>query len=78
MTRAPAPKIVAGIVLGLLIVWGAGSAYRAYLDRWQGDLRAPLIAGSIAGIVFIIAGGLIIRRADRPGGGARTRDGLGR
>ena len=51
--------------------WAAVEAYRTYLGRWPGGLRAPLIAGSVAGIALIIAATSIVMWQDRAKGPAR-------
>jgi len=41
-------------VLGAFVVVGTGLAYRAFIDRWEGDVRAPLIAAAMAGVAFFV------------------------
>jgi len=41
--------------LGVFVVVGTGTVYRAFVDRWEGDLRAPLIAAAMAGIAFFVS-----------------------
>ena len=44
-----------GRFLGLcLVVVGTGLVYRAFVDRWEGDARAPLIAAGMAGITYFV------------------------
>ena len=41
-------------VLGAFVIVGTGLVYRAFVDRWEGDVRAPLIAAAMAGIAFFV------------------------
>jgi hypothetical protein len=44
-----------GRILGLcVVVVGTGLVYRAFIDRWEGDVRAPLIAAGMAGIAYFV------------------------
>ena len=56
------------VILGL---WAGAEVYRSYLDHWRGSLRAPLVAGSVAGIAFIIVGTAIVKIQDREADRAR-------
>ena len=58
-----------GRILGLcVVVVGTGLVYRAFVDRWEGDARAPLIAAGMAGIAYfvltLLIGSWIERRED--------------
>ena len=46
-----------GRILGLCprVVVGTGLVYRAFVDRWEGDAKAPLIAAGMAGIAFFVS-----------------------
>jgi hypothetical protein len=41
-------------VIGAFIVVGTGLVYRAFIDRWEGDVRAPLVAAGMAGITYFV------------------------
>jgi hypothetical protein len=71
MTGRRAAKLALWLIPGVPVAWAIVEAYRAYLDHWQGSLRAPLIAGSIAGIAFIIVGTAIVTWRDRANRNAR-------
>jgi hypothetical protein len=54
MTRSKRGRILGLSVLCALVVVWTGLAYRAFVDRWEGDVRAPLIAAAMAGIAFFV------------------------
>ena len=54
MTRRKWRRYLGLSVLGAFVVVGTGTLYRAFIDRWEGDLRAPLIAAAMAGIAFFV------------------------
>jgi hypothetical protein len=75
MTSRWAARLALWLIPGVLFAWASVEAYRAYLNHWHGSLRAPLIAGSLAGIAFIVVGTAIVtwqdraaKRKARPGG----------
>ena len=78
MMRPCAAKYLILTLFAGLLVWGTSEAYRAYVNHWQGDLRAPLILGSLAGIAFIISGSCLVSRSGKQCEEARARDSLGR
>ena len=49
-----------------MVVAGTGLVYRAFIDRWEGDVKAPVIAAGMAGITYfvliVIIGSWIERR----------------
>jgi len=54
MTRREKVRNVILLVLGAFIVVGTGLVYRAFIDRWEGDVRAPLVAAAMAGITYFV------------------------
>jgi hypothetical protein len=54
MMRRTRGRILGLCVLGAIVVVGTGFAYRAIVDRWEGDVRAPLIAAAMAGVAFFV------------------------
>jgi hypothetical protein len=54
MTRRKWGRDLGLSVLGAFVVVGTGTVYRAFIDRWEGDLRAPLIAAAMSGIAFFV------------------------
>ena len=52
-------------VLGAFVVVATGKVYRAFIDRWEGDLRAPLIAAAMSGIAFFVSALLALSWAER-------------
>ncbi|WP_435006070.1 hypothetical protein P12x_003739 [Tundrisphaera lichenicola] len=73
MSHRWASRAMLWLIPVALFAWAAFETYRAYLDHWEGSLRAPLIAGAVAGIAFVIAGTTIVTLQDRAEGGqART------
>jgi hypothetical protein len=54
MTRSKRGRNLGLSVLGAFVVVGTGLVYRAFVDRWEGDVRAPLIAAAMAGIAFFV------------------------
>jgi len=52
-------------VLGAFVVVGTGTVYRAFIDRWEGDLRAPLIAAGMAGVAFFVSTLIALSWAER-------------
>jgi len=54
MTRREKVRNVILFVLGAFIVVGTGLVYRAFIDRWEGDVRAPLVAAAMAGITYFV------------------------
>jgi hypothetical protein len=54
MTRTTRGRVLGLSVLGAFVVVGTGLVYRAFVDRWEGDVRAPLIAAAMAGIAFFV------------------------
>jgi len=65
MTRREKVRNVSLLVLGAFVVVGTGMAYRAFVDRWKGDVRAPLIAATFAGIAFFVSTVLTLSWAER-------------
>jgi hypothetical protein len=65
MTRREKVRIVSLLVLGAFVVVGTGMTYRAFVDRWKGDPRAPLIAATFAGIAFFVSTVLTLSWAER-------------
>jgi hypothetical protein len=55
MTRKRAVTLVGLVILGVLVVGGTATAYRATIEHWQGDPRGTLIAAAIVGISFFIS-----------------------
>jgi hypothetical protein len=54
MTRKERARLWCILVLGAFVVTGTGVAYRAFVDKWKGDVREPLIVAAIAGISFVV------------------------
>jgi hypothetical protein len=54
MTRRTRRRVLGSSVIGALVAVGTGLVYRAFVDRWEGDVRAPLIAALMAGIAFFV------------------------
>jgi len=55
MTRRTRGRVLGLSVVGAFVVVGTGLVYRAFVDRWEGDVRAPLIAAAMAGIAFFVS-----------------------
>ncbi len=55
MTRRKWGRDPGLFVLGAFVVVGTGTVYRAFTDRWEGDVRAPLIAAGMAGIAYLVS-----------------------
>ena len=64
MKRRRVIRLALVILLGLLIMSAAGTAYRHFVDRWRGTLRGPLIAASVAGMLFIVVAPTLVRPED--------------
>jgi hypothetical protein len=58
-------------MLGGMFALGTGVVYRAFIDRWEGDPRAPLIAASMAGIAFFVLSLFTLSWAERREGSRR-------
>ena len=54
MMRITRGRVLGLSVLGAFVVVGTGLVYRAFVDRWEGDVRAPLIAAAMAGVAFFV------------------------
>ena len=54
MMRRTRGRVLGLCVAGAFVVVGTGLAYRAFVDRWEGDVRAPLIAAAMAGVAFFV------------------------
>jgi hypothetical protein len=54
MTWRTRRRVLGSSVIGALVALGTGLVYRAFVDRWEGDVRAPLIAAATAGIAFFV------------------------
>jgi hypothetical protein len=54
MTRRTRRRVLGSSVIGALVAVGTGLVYRSIVDRWEGDVRAPLIAAAMAGIAFFV------------------------
>jgi hypothetical protein len=54
MMRRTRGRVLRLSVLGAFVVVGTGLVYRAFVDRWEGDVRAPLIAAAMAGVSFFV------------------------
>jgi hypothetical protein len=65
MTRSKRGRNLGLSVLGAFVVVGTGLAYRALVDRWEGDVRAPLIAAAMAGIAFFVVTVFTLSWAER-------------
>jgi hypothetical protein len=50
MTQSTRGRVLGLSVLGAFIVVGTGLVYRAFIDRGEGEARAPLIAAAMAGV----------------------------
>jgi hypothetical protein len=66
-TRAERARLVGTLIFGAVVAGATGLAYRAVFQRWMGDVRAPLVAATAAGIVFVVITLLILEWADRRG-----------
>jgi len=55
MTRKRTATLVGLILLGVVIVAGTATAYRAAIEHWEGDPRGTLIAAANVGISFFIS-----------------------
>jgi hypothetical protein len=55
MTRKRAVTLLGLFVLGVLVVGGTATAYRAAIEHWEGDPRGTLIAAAVVGISFFIS-----------------------
>ena len=66
MKRPCALRILLVALLDLVVVSATGAAYRHFIDRWEGSLRAPLIAASMAGMLFIIVAPSLVGSDRRP------------
>jgi hypothetical protein len=72
MTNRRAAKLALWLIPVALAAWAIVEAYSAYLNRWGGSLRAPLIAGSLAGIAFVVVGTAVATWQDRASEDAPT------
>ena len=54
MTWRTPGRVLGASAVGALVAVGTGLVYRAFIDRWEGDVRAPLIAAAMAGIAFFV------------------------
>jgi hypothetical protein len=48
-----------------MVAVAAGTTYRAFIARWEGDVRATLIAATLSGIAFFVVGNLTLRWLER-------------
>jgi hypothetical protein len=51
--------------LGALLVLGTAAAYRAIIERWEGDPRGTLIAAATVGISFFISMNMLLAWDER-------------
>ncbi len=61
---------------GLVVAAGVGTVYRAFISRWEGDVRANLVAATMSGIAFFVVSNLTLHwleRREHPAPG-RPRD----
>jgi hypothetical protein len=65
MMRRTRGRVLGLYVLGAFVVVGTGVAYRVFVDRWEGDVRAPLIAAAMAGVAFFVLTLFTLSWADR-------------
>ncbi len=65
MTRRKQGIVAGASVLGAFVVVGTGLVYRAFIDRWEGEVRAPLIAAAMAGIAFFVSTLLVLSWEER-------------
>ncbi len=54
MAQTTRGRVLGRSVIGAFIVVATGLVYRAFIDRWEGDVRAPLIAAGMAGITYFV------------------------
>jgi len=54
MAQRTRGRVLGLSVIGAFIVVGTGLVYRAFIDRWEGDVRAPLVAAAMAGITYFV------------------------
>jgi hypothetical protein len=55
MARKRTKTVVGLMILGILLVGATGTAYRAIIERWEGDPRGSLIAAAVVGLVFFVS-----------------------
>jgi hypothetical protein len=54
MTRRAWGRVLGVSAVAALVAAGTGLVYHAFIDRWEGDVRAPLVAAAMAGIAFFV------------------------
>jgi hypothetical protein len=65
MTQWTRGRVLGVSVLGAFIVVATGLVYRAFIDRWEGDVRAPLIAAAMAGVTYFVCSLLTLSWVER-------------
>ena len=53
------------VALGTLLVIATALAYRAIIERWEGDPRGTLIAAALVGTSFFISMNLLLAWDER-------------
>jgi hypothetical protein len=65
MTQLERARLLWTLVFGAIVGGVTGTAYHAIFQRWKGDVRAPLVAAAVAGIVFVVITLVMLAWADR-------------
>ena len=65
MARKRTARLVLLIIVGALIVFGIGMAYRAFMAPWRGDVREPLIVSFFVGVIYFVSCMLWLRWSER-------------
>jgi hypothetical protein len=65
MTRNSLVRTLCLLLVGVIVAVRAGTAYRAFIARWEGDVRATLLSATLAGITFFVVGNLTLHWLER-------------
>jgi hypothetical protein len=65
MTRGRKVLLMGLVILGASAVIATAVAYRAIIERWQGDPRGTLIAAATVGASFFVSTVLLLAWDDR-------------
>ena len=65
MTQRKRSIVVGQVVVAACVAVGTGLVYHAFVDRWEGDARAPIVAAGMAGIAFFFLTVLTLSLVER-------------
>ena len=66
-------RTVCLFLVAVAVAAGVGTAYRAFIAGWEGDVRAPLISAAMAGIAIFVVSMLTLNWLERREDLARKR-----